>query len=142
VGVAERDSDVRRDWIRGQQVPSDSATDTAETEEGAMMDSTMELAASVKAGRVLAKAFADAGNAILDACRLPAKALDETEAGELSTHEEFEMFARHVRAVASDMLTVAFGERCPDYDESCEVCRRWRLLDELTANPFDEDEVT
>jgi len=50
---------------------------------------------------------------------------------------EFAMMVRHLRAIADEMLTKFFGERCPDFKPSCECCRRWKLLDELTANPFE-----
>ena len=27
-----------------------------------------------------------------------------------------------------------FGERCPDFDEGCEICLAWRELDQAKAN--------
>lgn len=53
---------------------------------------------------------------------------------------EFESLAMPVIAAAAHFLTQMFGERCPDYCDGCEVCRRWKLLDELTANPHDKPE--
>ncbi len=29
-----------------------------------------------------------------------------------------------------------FGERCKDFEEHCECCKRWKLFDELIENPF------
>ena len=49
----------------------------------------------------------------------------------------FAMMVRHLRAVAETMLEEYYGERCPDFHTDCECCRRWKLLDELTANPFE-----
>lgn len=50
--------------------------------------------------------------------------------------ERFAMMASHIRIIAETMLREFFGERCPDYQEDCECCRRWKLLDDLCDNPF------
>lgn len=42
------------------------------------------------------------------------------------------------RAAAEEFVREMFGERCPDYEANCECCQRWRLLDELLANPFED----
>ena len=60
--------------------------------------------------------------------------------GEETDFQRFEMMAGHIRTIAETMLTEFFGDRCADYVPSCINCQRWRLLDELTLNPFDEDE--
>jgi hypothetical protein len=56
----------------------------------------------------------------------------------MTDYDEFEMHAGYVRTIATEMLTESFGERCPEFEEHCECCKRWQLLDELTANPFDQ----
>lgn len=55
----------------------------------------------------------------------------------MDEEQKFAMFAAYVRVVAESMLRVNFGERCKDFDPDCECCRRWKLLDDLTANPFE-----
>lgn len=54
--------------------------------------------------------------------------------------DTFDMMAGHLRIIAETMLRDFFGERCEDFDEDCECCRRWKLLDALTENPFKESE--
>lgn len=49
----------------------------------------------------------------------------------MSEHETFDMMAGHVRTIATEMITEEFGPRCSGYEESCEICRRWWLLDSL-----------
>jgi hypothetical protein len=51
---------------------------------------------------------------------------------------KFDQVAGHIRIVAETMLVEFFGERCPDFEPTCECCKRWQLLDDLVANPFDE----
>jgi hypothetical protein len=41
-----------------------------------------------------------------------------------------------VRAAAAALLTEWFGERCLDYAPGCYCCEKWKLLDQLTENPF------
>ena len=57
----------------------------------------------------------------------------------MSDREEFAKHARHIRTIAEVMLEESFGPRCPDESPGCPTCDRYRLLDELTANPFEED---
>lgn len=52
---------------------------------------------------------------------------------------EFELIAGHVRTIAEELLTTFFGPRCPNFEPGCEVCRRWRLLDDLLHNPFPDE---
>lgn len=53
---------------------------------------------------------------------------------------KYEAYAMALRNVAERFLVAMHGERCEDFDEGCECCRcrRWRLLDELLRNPFEE----
>lgn len=44
--------------------------------------------------------------------------------------------ARNIREVVAPVLTAHFGERCPDFEEHCIVCRRWAALDLLMENPY------
>lgn len=34
------------------------------------------------------------------------------------------------------LLEIHFGERCPDVEENCEVCRRYQLMDQLLESPY------
>lgn len=55
----------------------------------------------------------------------------------------FDMFVRHARPIIETILNTHFGQRCPDYCEDCEVCRRWKLMDDLLESPYlDSDEAT
>lgn len=49
----------------------------------------------------------------------------------------FDMMAGHIRTIAETMLREHFGDRCPDFEPNCISCQRWKLLDDLTANPYD-----
>ena len=51
----------------------------------------------------------------------------------------FEAFANSVRIAAEELLIEMFGERCPDFSEHCECCKRWVAYDALVANPWKED---
>lgn len=65
-----------------------------------------------------------------------------TAVGLWNTHEDrhdverFAAMAGQVRTVAETLLTEFFGDRCQEFDAGCVNCTRWRLLDELIANPF------
>lgn len=54
----------------------------------------------------------------------------------MNSREKFFMMAEHLRVIGEEMLTEFFGERCPKFEPDCVVCERWKLLDDLTANPF------
>lgn len=56
----------------------------------------------------------------------------------MTDHEEFEAHVVKVLNPARKFLIKWFGQRCEEYDPNCECCRRWRLLDNLLENPFDE----
>ena len=45
---------------------------------------------------------------------------------------DFELFLKLIKDLSELMLKHYFGDRCPDYEESCEICRRWEALDKLT----------
>lgn len=45
---------------------------------------------------------------------------------------EIEMMVSHIRTIAEEYLTKFWGERCPDFEESCLVCQKWKALDLLT----------
>lgn len=55
---------------------------------------------------------------------------------DLDDAQEFAFDVKHVRVAAEYFLTKHFGKRCKDFDPDCEGCKRWKLLDELTENPF------
>jgi len=59
---------------------------------------------------------------------------------DFTDYEEFEELARQVRDAARPLLEHFFGKQCTTFVEECEACRRWKLLDELLENPFEEDE--
>lgn len=50
--------------------------------------------------------------------------------------KEFKMMAGHLRTIAYTLLVEFFGERCLDFEPDCECCKRWKMLDDLTENPF------
>ncbi len=60
----------------------------------------------------------------------------------MTDKDRFNLAARLVRHSAEDLITEFFGERCTGHEPGCEICERWKHLDALLANPFDEDEVT
>ena len=56
----------------------------------------------------------------------------------MDTCDEFKTITNHITIIAKELLTTFFGERCIDYDENCECCKRWHALDVLIENPFDK----
>ena len=52
--------------------------------------------------------------------------------------DEFDEDIIPVRDAASLLLTKNFGKRCPGFDADCLACQRWKLLDALLKNPFDD----
>lgn len=44
---------------------------------------------------------------------------------------EGDLLAQQVAA----WITEFYGERCPDFNEHCECCRRWNLFDQLFSHP-------
>lgn len=57
-----------------------------------------------------------------------------------SDQERFAAMAVGVRYVAESMLNEFYGERCETFEPSCVCCNRWRHLDALVANPFEDGE--
>ncbi len=57
-----------------------------------------------------------------------------------SEYQRFSHLARAVRVEAEVLLVQEFGERCEDYEPECLCCKRWKALDDLIANPYEEDE--
>lgn len=49
---------------------------------------------------------------------------------------KFDRDVQIVRLVAGGLLSEWFGTRCKDFDPDCECCKRWKLLDDMTENPF------
>ena len=52
----------------------------------------------------------------------------------------FDMHAQHLRTVATLIIEANFGERCPENDADCIICKKWAALDELLDNPYTESE--
>ena len=50
--------------------------------------------------------------------------------------KDFEKQAGHIRTIADTLLYEYFGARCEIFESECEICRRWKALDDLTDNPF------
>lgn len=57
----------------------------------------------------------------------------------ISDFDKFEKYAGLARTTASLLLEEFFGEKCDVYSESCPLCQRWKLLDQLLENPFDKE---
>ncbi len=66
----------------------------------------------------------------------PSMKLDDAES-EQRLHRNFCISAGHIRTIAESILKEYFGDRCPDFDEHCEVCKRWKAMDDLIQNPFE-----
>lgn len=49
-----------------------------------------------------------------------------------------ETLANGVRKSADVLLLEMYGARCDEFDPDCELCKRWKALDDLTRNPFDD----
>jgi len=45
------------------------------------------------------------------------------------------MNKRELKKEVSKWLTRTYGERCPDYDNVCVICQKWKWFDNL----FDDD---
>lgn len=41
--------------------------------------------------------------------------------------------ASDVRVLVGKFLKEWFGERCSEFDENCECCKRWKMLDAITS---------
>ena len=52
--------------------------------------------------------------------------------------QRFQVERGRVEAAATAFLLEWFGERCPDFEPHCEVCKRWAALDTLLEDPFIE----
>lgn len=76
-----------------------------------------------------------------DTCRIirdvkEANRIDEQEhvhVGDwsFSCRAEIELLSQ-LRGYGESTLTIVFGERCQDFEETCICCQRWKLLDQLT----------
>lgn len=49
--------------------------------------------------------------------------------------QEYAEAVEPIRKLAEDMLLEFWGRRCPDYEETCIICRKWKALDELLSGP-------
>lgn len=58
----------------------------------------------------------------------------------LSDAGRYEIECATEAAYLEGFVTKWFGQRCPKFEETCEVCRRWKLFDELTKSPWEDDE--
>ena len=56
------------------------------------------------------------------------------------TADSFDFSVEGFAPEVSQFLTHYFGEKCEDYEADCECCRRWRLFEELIANPFSQED--
>ena len=56
---------------------------------------------------------------------------------EISEAKEYDKDAKSIRVLGNIFLTKYFGPRCEYYDPTCECCKRWKLLDSLTNNPWE-----
>lgn len=52
----------------------------------------------------------------------------------------WDAYAQPVQETGELFIAEWFGPRCKEFDPDCECCRRWRLLDQLLENPFQDDE--
>lgn len=59
---------------------------------------------------------------------------------EIGDFEQFELDIAKLVIPIEDFITKHFGERCPDYEENCENCRRWGAYARLIENPFEPGE--
>lgn len=59
----------------------------------------------------------------------------------MKEEEFFESTTNAVRSALEHWLKLHFGEKCEEYEHSCECCQRWRLAEELLRfdrhNPSD-----
>lgn len=51
---------------------------------------------------------------------------------------EFTKVASYIRVIATSLIEQHFGPRCPDFEKDCVCCQRWKALDELIDNPYEE----
>src|SRR5271166_4825069 len=58
---------------------------------------------------------------------------------ERSNKARYAEIARHLAAIGETLLVEWWGKRCPDFEASCECCKRWKALDLLVKNPFEDD---
>lgn len=54
----------------------------------------------------------------------------------------FLIVSGHVRTVATAFIEEQFGERCTEYEPECECCKRWKALDIILENPWNESTLT
>lgn len=50
--------------------------------------------------------------------------------------KEFDEDVEEVKDVVEPFLKEWFGDRCPDFDENCIVCKKWQLYDKLIKKPW------
>lgn len=54
---------------------------------------------------------------------------------------EVEQVRDEAKDIVEAWLTMDFGEKCPEYCETCECCARWRLAERLFSDqPIAEGE--
>lgn len=53
-------------------------------------------------------------------------------------YELFQARASEAFYYGQRLVDFWFGPRCVVFEPTCEVCRRWRLLDQLVQNPFED----
>lgn len=57
----------------------------------------------------------------------------------MSEHTDFEDSCDFLRLESSEFLKTWFGPKCEDFEPNCECCQRWKALETLFNNPFDEE---
>jgi hypothetical protein len=55
-------------------------------------------------------------------------------------HDELESVLGPIRQAMFEYLVQFWGERCPDFNEECSLCQKWKAFDCLTENPFNPEE--
>lgn len=55
-----------------------------------------------------------------------------------SEWDQWEVMTQQAKGLAADFIVEQFGNRCIDFEDDCPCCQRWKALDELFANPYDE----
>lgn len=50
----------------------------------------------------------------------------------------FDALAGVAREATLPLLTEIYGKRCEEFDEDCLCCQKWKALDFLLENPFDD----
>lgn len=56
----------------------------------------------------------------------------------MTDEDKWDQRVAEIRPAIEALVIEFFRPRCVDFDPHCPICRKWRQVDELLENPFEE----